>query len=365
MMKKICKVRVNDREFYANCGELLLDAALMNGVDIPHDCRSGYCGTCRVNVVNGRVFGGKGVSRGAVHACQSRVISNLAIEIEDTPESGSQNGRVVDLVRLAPDVVEVSVQMPERAEYLPGQHYRVQFRGFPGRCYSPTFPLEGKHDERILRFHVRRVPNGRVSSVLGRQIRIGHRVKVTGPSGAAYLRPEHKGRLVLVASGTGFAPMWSVAVAAIAERRNRAMAVVVGARSVRSLYMIRALCGLARYPNVVVVPVVSEAQTISDAVRTGRAADYVPTLASSDVVYTAGAPAMVESVARMARAAGARCYADPFAPEGSKPEQRPFLARAAAWFGQDSPPLVPDMANSMQSYYDREQLAPVRGASPP
>ena len=52
-MKKICKVTVNDEPFLANCGDLLLDWALMNGVDLPHDCRAGICGACKVRLVDG------------------------------------------------------------------------------------------------------------------------------------------------------------------------------------------------------------------------------------------------------------------------------------------------------------------------
>jgi ferredoxin len=125
MMRKICTVSVNGEEFSANCGDLLLDAAMMNGVEIPHDCRSGYCGTCRVNVVSGRAFGGDGGSSDVIHACQARVISDLKVEIEDVPETLTESGRIVDLVRLAPDVAEVAIAMPGPAEYLPGQHYKV------------------------------------------------------------------------------------------------------------------------------------------------------------------------------------------------------------------------------------------------
>lgn len=354
-MPKTCKVRVNGDEFSANCGDFLLDAALMNGIDIPHDCRSGYCGTCRVNVVRGRVFGGE--ENGApdvVRACQCRLISDVAVEVEDVPETATENGQVARLVRLAPDVMEVNIAMPRRAENLPGQYYQVQFRGFPARSYSPTFPLDGPHDETMLRLHVRRLPNGRVSSALGREIRVGHRVKLIGPFGTAYFRPDHPGRLVLVASGTGFAPMWSVAIAGITERRDREMVVVVGARTIKSLYMIRALCKLAKYPRVTIIPVVSESQNLSHAIRTGRPTEHLPNLSPSDVIYTAGAPAMVEHVAHMAGAVGARCYADPFASESGKSEQRGLLARATEWLSTASPPLVPDMTRSMQAYYNRE-----------
>jgi NAD(P)H-flavin reductase/ferredoxin len=341
-MRKICKVLVNGERFNANCGDLLLDAALMQGVDIPHDCRAGHCGTCRVKIIDGRVFGGEDEEAGTVRACQCRVISDLAIEIEDVPEAAVDNGHVVELVRLAPTVIEVRIALPRPVSFRPGQYYKVQFRGFPPRCYSPTFPVEGMHDATILRFHVSRVRNGLVSPALGGSIQVGHRVKLTGPLGTAFFRPGHPGRVVLVTSGTGFAPIWSIALAAIVERRDRDMMLVVGARDLRSLYMVRALCKLAPFPNVTIIPVVTEAQTFTDAVRVGRPTDYMPALLSSDVVHTAGAPAMVHAVARMAKAAGARCYVDPFVTQSSRAEPRGLLRRATAWFTSDAPPLVPE-----------------------
>ena len=68
-MAKTCKVTVNNETFVANCGDLLLDGAMMNGVDLPHDCRSGICGTCRVRLVAGKVFGGDDDGSDMIHAC--------------------------------------------------------------------------------------------------------------------------------------------------------------------------------------------------------------------------------------------------------------------------------------------------------
>jgi 3-phenylpropionate/trans-cinnamate dioxygenase ferredoxin reductase subunit len=76
--------------------------------------------------------------------------------------------------------------------------------------------------------------------------------------------------------------------------------------------MLRGLCRLARFPNVSIVPVVSERQDFSDAIRVGRPTDHMPILSPQDIVYTAGAPAMTAHVAEIAKAAGVRCYADPF-----------------------------------------------------
>jgi NAD(P)H-flavin reductase/ferredoxin len=317
-MGRMRDVLVNGELFQANCGDLLLDAALLNGIDIPHDCRAGYCGTCRVRVLDGIVLGGPTSDPDSVLACQCRVISNLRVVLEDVPEIATVAGRVVDLVPLARDIEEVCIELWRPPQYLPGQHYKVEFRGFPPRSYSPTVPLDGSAQDRVVRFHVRRLSNGRVSSALGRAIRQRHRAKLTGPFGSAYLRPHLPDRIVLVASGTGFAPLWSIANAAMKERPERELVFVVGARTLESLYMIPALCHLARYRNVAIIPVVAEPQSTSSIVRRGRQTDHLPALSASDVVYTAGAPAMVDSIARIAAAAAARCYADAFAPQAKQ-----------------------------------------------
>jgi 3-phenylpropionate/trans-cinnamate dioxygenase ferredoxin reductase subunit len=311
-MRKICKVTLNNEPLLANCGDLLLDWALMNGIDLPHDCRSGICGACRVHLVEGTVFGGHERGDDMIHACQARIVSDLKIVTEAVPESVSLSAEVAGMVRLAPDVVGVDVALPGPLRYLPGQYCKLQFRGFPARSYSPTYPLEGCPDGRLLHFHIRKFPDGIVSSALGSDIRIGHRVKVTGPFGSAFLRPAHRGSIVLVASGTGFAPMWSIAVAAIMQRPRRELIFVVAARQLQSLYMHAALCRLALFPNVTIIPTVLEPQTISPAIRLGRPTDHLPNLSPNDVVYASGAPAMTERVARIAKAAGAKCHTDPF-----------------------------------------------------
>ena len=331
-MPKLCKVTLNKETFYANVGDLLLDSAIMNGVDLHHDCRSGICGTCRVRRVDGKVFGGTEDGSDMIYACQARVVSDLELVTEPVPDPISVSAEVAELQRLAPDVIGVSLELQRPLRYLPGQYCKLQFRGFPARCFSPTYPLEGAPDEHRLYFHIRCIPDGVVSSALGRQIGVGHRVRLSGPFGSAFFRPNHGGRVVLVASGTGFAPIWSVAVAAIMEQPRRDMMVIVATRTLQSFYMHAALCRLALFPNVKIIPVVSEPQSVSTALRGGLPTDYLPAMSPDDIVYTAGAPGMTEAVARIAKSAGAACYTDPFVANLGASEDAGLMGRVAGWF---------------------------------
>src|SRR5215471_6064040 len=126
-MTKLCQVQINDETFAAHQGDLLLDAALMNGIELPHDCRSGYCGTCRVRVQSGHTFGGASQEPGCVQACQARVISNLRIAVEEVPRTVEVDGRLVDLRRVAPDVLELSVEPAAPLAFIAGQYLSVRF----------------------------------------------------------------------------------------------------------------------------------------------------------------------------------------------------------------------------------------------
>ena len=134
--------------------------------------------------------------------------------------------------------------------------------------------------------------------------------------------------------------MWSIAVAAIFEQPQRELTFVVGTRDIQSLYMLGALCRLAHFPNVAIIPVVSKPQDFSRAIRVGSPVDYVPHLSSRHVVYTAGAPAMTERVAEIASMAGARCYTDPFSSGDERGERPNPAAAVAAWLGRGYPRTI-------------------------
>ena len=223
------RVTINGTSFLARRGALLLDAALSNGIDLPFDCRAGHCGTCCVRLVSGEVLGGEGSEPGVVHACQCRIVGDAVIERGQPSDVRSVEGVLSSLRPLSPDVMEVGIRTRRALRYHAGQYAQVRFNGYPSRPFSITHPLSGNPNNRSVWFHVRRMQDGRVTSALGKRIRPGHRVKLTGPYGSAHFRPDLDSRLILVATSTGFAPIWSIAVAALRENPERMMMIIAGA----------------------------------------------------------------------------------------------------------------------------------------
>lgn len=335
-MARSHQITINGNTFLARRGELLLDAALSNGIDLPYDCRAGHCGTCCVRLVSGEVRGGQGSEPGIVHACQCRIVGDAVIEREQTSGVRTVEGVLSSLRALSPEVMEVGIRTDRALPYHAGQYVQVRFNGYPSRPFSITHPLGGNPSSRSVWFHVRRMKDGRVTSSLGRHIKPGHQVKLTGPYGSAHFRPNLDGRLILVATNTGFAPIWSIAVAALRENPQRRMMVIAGGRAIESLYMGPALVRLARFPNVLVVPTCSAPQALNKTVNRGRPTDYLPRLLPTDVLYACGAPGMVDSIKSIAAQVGAVCYADPFVPTTDDTVEESVLTRAMGWLAVPS-----------------------------
>lgn len=330
-MAKLHSIKLNGAAFSARSGQLLLDAALVNSIDMPHDCRAGRCGTCVTMIRSGITLGGETLQHRMVHACQARVFSDLELDIEPLPDVCRIEAKLVRLVDVTDDTVELTIKPSRPLTIFPGQYCRFAFRGFPERPFSPTAAMDGNTSDDSFCLNIKRVRNGRVSTNLGGKIKVGHKVTIFGPYGHAFLRPYQRNRLVLVAGGTGFAPMWAIGEAALRENPNRAVVFVAGARQMASLYMAPALALVSGFPGVTVVAVSEEKQNQFPHVVRGRPSDHVPELKADDIVYAAGAPMMVNAVAELARSAKATFYSDPFEPAGSQPED--WITKAVSWLG--------------------------------
>jgi NAD(P)H-flavin reductase/ferredoxin len=334
-MKRMCTIAFDGENFLAPVGERLLDAAMRSGIDLPYDCRAGTCGTCILRLDAGRVLGGDAGRPGYVRACQAHVLTDLEVSIGEELSVLSFSGRVHSLAKLTRDVIEVAVVTDAPAAHRPGQYFRLAFDGLPERSFSPTAPLAAgsRPDDNVLRFHIRQFADGVVSSKFGTRIQIGSPVAIDGPFGISCLEPDRTNRLVLISGGTGFAPVWSIARAALKEFPARSIVLVAGVRQAVDIYMEKALQSVADNSNVSLMMTVDEGPAPHNGISIGRPVEHMPRLEPGDVIHVAGPPPLVDAVTAMAREAGCRVHADAFVPAGDSPgirsSIRRFFSRAA------------------------------------
>ena len=302
---------LNGKKITANAGESLIDAGLGGSILIPHDCLSGQCESCRVTLLSGAVDDHGTAEGNTVLACQATVSGYAEIQFDALPAPVKRAGVISEINPLSPEVIEVVMAMTAPLEIRPGQYVRLKLSGFPGREYSPTFRLDGSWKPTELVFHIRRLSDGIVSRELGTTIRPGYTAHVQGPFGQAYLR-EGRGPLVLVAGGTGWAPIWSLARSARVTQPHRELFIVVGSRTVENLYMRRSLDWLMDDGVREVVATVESGATYP--IRAGLPTHFLPLFGLEDTIHVAGPAGLVDIVKGKALSAGARCYADAFLP---------------------------------------------------
>ncbi len=309
-------LNINGKSILAERGETLVDAALMGKILIPHDCATGHCETCRVNVPYGSVDTAGTAYGNTVLACRSRVVGDATITFETAPELQKVVGKVHSIAELSDKVVEVCVQIAAPLHYRPGQYAKVQFAGFPAREYSFAAKMDQEDSDELVVFQVKKLRQGRVSTALGDRIKVGHRVRLQGPFGNAFLRDAETGPLVLASSGTGFAPIWSLSKALVKSRHRRNLTIVTGLNSPADMYMLPAFRWLADHgeKNVTIV----SREMASGLIRKGTPDQHLPDLDQTTSVHVAGNPNLVERVKQKALAVNAHCYADPFTPSQNR-----------------------------------------------
>ncbi|WP_374439941.1 2Fe-2S iron-sulfur cluster-binding protein [Stella sp.] len=215
----------------AEPGKTLLQAALAAGIALPHGCRSGLCGACRVALLDGEIdhdphapaaLTAAERARGLILACRARPRGDVRLALPDArPEPPPRPRRFVTRVlaadRLGPQVLGLAlVPPPGGLAFRAGQYATLSFAGAAPRDFS----FAGLPGDPALVFHLRQSRRPGTAETAGR-LRPGDAVTVEAPFGTAYFRPADPAPLLLVAAGTGLAPMLSVARAALAADPDR------------------------------------------------------------------------------------------------------------------------------------------------
>jgi CDP-4-dehydro-6-deoxyglucose reductase len=331
------------RSFSVDRDEPILAAAIRQGIGLPYGCKDGACGSCKCRLLEGRVIHGahqaKALSAaeeaaGLTLTCQAAPQTDVVLEVRTVPGAGEfairkMPCRVTRIDRPAGDVAILHLQLPanDPLRYHAGQYVEFLLAGGARRSYSMANAPHTQGDKPAIELHVRHLPGGLFTDHVFGAMKEKEILRIEGPFGSFFLREDSDRPMVLLASGTGFAPIKAIVEHLEWKRSHRPAVLYWGCRTRADLYLHAwAEAAAARLPNLRYVPVLSEPRDDDGwSGRTGLVHHAVmqdlPDL-SRHQVYACGAPVMVESAQRdfVARCAlpGDEFYADAFTSEADK-----------------------------------------------
>ncbi len=334
-------VQPSGRTFQAEADETLLGAAIRQGIGLPYGCRDGACGSCKSRLLEGRVVHGthqqKALStdeegRGLVLTCCGVAQSDVVLEARMVPGAGEfpvrkMPCRVISIVRPAADVALLTLQLPanDTLRYHAGQYIEFILRDGARRSYSMANAPHTQANRPAIELHVRHMPGGKFTDQVFGALKEKDILRIEGPFGSFFLREDSAKPIVLLASGTGFAPIKAIIEHIEFKGLTRPTTLYWGCRSRADVYLHEwAEQAALRLPNLRYVPVLSEPKEPWSG-RTGLVHHAVmqdlPDL-SGHQVYACGVPIMVDSAQRdfvsLCGLPPDEFYADAFTSEADK-----------------------------------------------
>jgi CDP-4-dehydro-6-deoxyglucose reductase len=305
-------IKNTGHQFSVRPSQTVLEAAIEAGVNLPYGCRNGACGACKGTVVSGKVmhddFQGSALTdveqaAGQALFCCARPLEDLVIECREVYDAQGirpriMPARVQKLEKLAHDVMALYLQLPasERLQFLPGQYVEFILKDGKRRAFSIA---NAPHDDAVMELHLRLIPGGQFTEYVFNEMTEKTILRIEAPFGSFYLREESQKPVILVAGGTGFAPIKGIIEHMLYTHNPRPVLLYRGARSLRDLYMDElSQQWAAQHPHITYIPVLSEPMPEDNwQGRTGLVhqavlediADLSPYQA-----YVCGAPAMVD-----------------------------------------------------------------------
>ena len=308
-------VQPSGRQFEVARDEVMLPAAIRQGIGLPYGCKDGACGSCKSRLLEGRVIHGahqlKALSAeeeaaGLILSCCATPQTDCVVESRQVTAADQfpvlkMPTRVMSIQRPAADVAVLKLQLPanQSFQYHAGQYVEFILRDGARRSYSMAGAPELAQG--VMELHIRHMPGGRFTDHVFGAMKEKEILRMEGPFGTFFLREDSARPVVMLASGTGFAPIKALIEHMEAKGLTRPTVLYWGARRAADLYLRDwAEAAAARLPWLRFVPVLSEPEADWSG-RTGFVHQAVmadlPDL-SGHQVYACGAPVMVQSAQR-------------------------------------------------------------------
>ena len=317
-MHQTISLQPSGRTFEVQRDETILAAAIRQGVGLPYGCKDGACGSCKSRLLSGRVIHGahqfKALSPaeedlGLVLTCCATPQTDCTLEARSVPGVGEfpvlkMPTRLLQLSRPAADVAVLRLQLPanQRFQYHAGQYVEFILQGGARRSYSMANAPSRLGSPPAIALHIRHMPGGLFTDQVFSTLKEKDILRMEGPFGSFLLRESSK-PMILLASGTGLAPIKALVEQLQDEAVPRSAVLYWGCRGPQDLYLQDwAIQAAAAMPQLRYVPVLSEPP--ADGRWSGRVglvhqavmADF-PDL-SGHQVYACGTPVMVDAAQR-------------------------------------------------------------------
>ena len=336
-------VQPSGRSFTVEGDETLLSAGIRQGLNMPYGCKDGACGSCKCKKISGEVQLGtyqtKALSdeeraQGLVLTCCATALSDVVLESKQVTSADAFPMkkipvRIASMEKVSSDVMRIFLQLPatEVMQYHAGQYVEFLLRDGSRRAYSmANAPHTLAADAPKIELHIRHMPGGKFTDHVFGAMKEKDIQRVEGPQGSFYLREDNDAPIVLLASGTGFAPIKALMEHMQHKGITRPTRLYWGGRRPADLYMNDwVLAQLPLMPHLQYIPVVSNA--LPEDAWTGRTGfvhaavlQDTPSLTAYQV-YACGAPIVVDSAKRDYIASGLvedNFFADSFTSEADK-----------------------------------------------
>jgi propane monooxygenase reductase subunit len=298
--------------------ETVLDASFRAGYNLVYGCREGQCSACKCYLLEGEVvlkpystfaLSDSEETNGYTLMCRAMPEEDLVVELLHYDpdnyrlENPIRDGRttVAEVEALTHDIrrLVLDVEEPGDFSFIPGQYVDLWI---PNSDARRSFSMANVPGDGQIELIVKRYEGGRFSSMLDGEIAAGNELRFTGPYGAFHLRDADRPAL-MVAGGSGMAPILSLLRRLSSERTGRMVRFFYGARTQRDLFYLDLVAELgASIPDFEFVPVLSEED--SDDHETGYVHEAVDRyLASGEMAepqaYMCGPPPMIDAASEV------------------------------------------------------------------
>ncbi len=293
--------------------EFILEAALRQDIAFPYGCKTGSCGTCLGKVVSGEIAYPDGLpltvmehehKLGKAVFCVSVAKSDLTLEVKEVDVVGFKAqilpARVASLKKLSSDVMQVLLKLPESKpfDFHPGQFIEFILRDRSRRAFSLA---NSSNKDEFLELHIRHVVDGSFTTHVFEEMKEKAIVRFEGPFGSFHISDKSNRPLILIAGGTGFAPLKGLIEQLIMLRDTRPIHFYWGVRAEEDLYLndLAKEWGKGSEINIKYIPVLSDSDENNWEGRTGFVHEAIledfDDLSAYDV-YTAGPPPMIDAI---------------------------------------------------------------------